>query len=402
MKIAARGLSLVLSGLTLIGGCILPIAAARAQDIITFGTSLSLTGALSTEAKGVKLGYDFYVKHINDLGGINVGGKKYKVAIKYYDDGSNTNTAVQLYERLINEDHIQLLLGPYGSGASLAVTAAVEQHRLPIVIAHGASTPIYTRGFKYTFGVLNTVDQYTLPIIKMVSEQKPPLKNVALLNEDALFAQLGIDGAASQAQQFGLNVVYKEKYPSGIKDLSAQLIKMKAANPDLIIAGGYTSDMILLAKQLHEIGLKPKLLAYLLGPTLPGFVSSLKQDAENTLEPTQWSPNSPWKDQFFGYTANDFAKMFETEFGYWPDYHPPQSAAALEVYQAALEKTGSLDPQKVRDAIAETNIMTFYGPIHFNAMGENIAKSMGVTQIQDGKPVVVYPPDAAEAKLRLN
>src|SRR5690242_17909277 len=112
MKIAARGLPLVLSGLTFIGGCILPIAAARAQDIITFGTSLSLTGALSTEAKGVKLGYDFYVQHINDLGGINVGGKKYKVAIKYYDDGSNTNTAVQLYERLINEDRIQLLLGP--------------------------------------------------------------------------------------------------------------------------------------------------------------------------------------------------------------------------------------------------------------------------------------------------
>jgi len=222
------------------------------------------------------------------------------------------------------------------------------------------------------------------------------------LNEDALFPQLGIDGAAAQAKQLGLDVVYKEKYPTGIKDLSSQLVKMKAANPDLIIAGGYTADMILLAKQIHEVGMKPKLLAYLLGPTLPGFVDSLKQDAENTLEPTQWSPNAPWKDQFFGYTAQEFAKVFQAEFGYWPDYHPPQSAAALEVFQAAIEKTGSLDPQKIRDAIAQTNIMTFYGPVRFNELGENTAKSMGVTQIQDGKPVVVYPADQADTKPRLN
>lgn len=384
------------------GACLAGSVPAHAEDVIQFGAALSLTGGLATEAKSAKAGYDFYVKHINELGGINIGGKKYKVTIKYYDDGSNTNTSVQLYEKLINEDGIKFLLGPYGSGASLATTTIAEQHRLPMVIAHGASTPIYSRGYKYTFGVLNTIDQYTLPIIKMASEQKPPLKNVALLNEDALFPQLGIDGAAAQAKQYGLNVVYKEKYPSGIKDLSSQLVKMKAANPDLIIAGGYTADMILLAKQIHEGGLKPKLLAYLLGPTLPGFVDSLKQDAENTLEPTQWSPIAPWKDQFFGYTAKQFAEVFQKEFGYWPDYHPPQSAAALEVYQAAFEKTGSLDPQKIRDAIAATNIMTFYGPVRFNELGENTAKSMGVTQIQDGKPFVVYPVDQAEAKLRLN
>jgi branched-chain amino acid transport system substrate-binding protein len=375
---------------------------AQAPDVIQFGASLSLTGGLSAEAKTAKLGYDFYVKHINEVGGIDIGGKKYKVDIKYYDDASNVNTAAQLFERLITEDGIKFLLGPYGSGPSLTATAVAEQHRLPMVIAHGASTPIYTRGFKYVFGVLNTVDQYTLPIIKMASEQNPPLKNVALINEDALFPQLGIDGAASQAKAYGLSVVYKEKYPSGIKDLSSQLVKMKTTEPDLIIAGGYTGDMILLARQIKEVGLKPKLLAYLLGPTVPGFIDSLKQDAENTLEPTQWSPNAPWKDQFFGYTALEFAKAFQADFGYWPDYHPPQSAAALEVYQAAFQKAGSLDPQKVRDAIAQTDIMTFYGPIRFNDKGENIAKSMGVTQVQNSKPVVVYPPDESEAKLRLN
>ncbi len=106
----------------------------------------------------------------------------------------------------------------------------------------------------------------------------------------------------------------------------------------------------------------------------------------------------PWKDEVFGYTAADFAELFERDFGYEPDYHPPQSAAALLVYHHALQKVGKLDPQKVRDAIAETDIMTFYGPIRFNEKGQNIAKSMAVIQIQGGKPVVVYPPTHAQGK----
>jgi len=375
-------------------------ASAQDANVIRFGASLSLTGNLSTEGKRVKDGYDFFVKHVNELGGIPINGKKYKVTIKYYDDESNTNTAVKLVEKLINEDHIKFLLGPYGSGASMPTTAIAERNHLPMVIAHGASTPIYTRGFKYVFGTLNPVDQYTDPIVRMASEHG--LKRLALLNENALFPQLGIDAAAKQAKKYGMQVVYKEKYPSGTKDLSSWLVKMKEAKPDLIIAGGYTADMILLAKQIHEVGVKPKLLAYLLGPTLPGFVSSLKQDAENTLEPVQWVPNAPWKDSIFGYTAMQFAKIFQKEYGYWPDYHPPQSTAALEVYYHAFQKAGSLDPDKVRDAIAKTNIMTMYGPVRFDSRGVNIGKSMQVIQIQDGKPVPVYPKADALAKLRLN
>jgi len=378
------------------------VLSASAQDanVIQFGASLSLTGKLSTEGKRVKDGYDFYVKHVNDMGGIDIAGKKYKVAIKYYDDESDTNTAVKLVEKLINEDHIKFLLGPYGSGASLPTTAIAERNHLPMVIAHGASTPIYSRGFKYVFGTLNTIEQYSDPIVKMASEQG--LKRVALLNENALFPQLGIDAAAEQAKKYGMEVVYKEKYPSGTKDLSSLLVKMKEANPDLIVAGGYTADMILLAKQVREVGLKPKLLGYLLGPTLPGFVESLKQDAENTLEPVQWVPNAPWKDSIFGYTAKQFAEVFQKEYGYWPDYHPPQSAAALEVYHHAFQKARSLDPDKVRDAIAQTNIQTFYGPVKFDSRGVNIGKTMQVVQIQDGKPVPVYPKEDALAKVRLN
>jgi branched-chain amino acid transport system substrate-binding protein len=381
---------------TLALGVLLPVQAS-AQDVIRFGASLSLTGATSTEGRRVKDGYDFYAKLVNERGGIDVGGKKYKVEIKYYDDESNAQRATTLVERLIVEDKVNFVAGPYGSGSTFPASSVAEKHQIPMVIAHGASTTIYERGYKNIFAVLNSVDQYTINMIKMAAARGA--KSVALISENALFPKLGIDGAAVQAKEAGLQVAYKEYYPSKTTDLSAMLSAAWAEKPDVLIAGGYTADMMLLARQATELGVRPKMLGFLLGPTLPGFVSSLGRSAEYTLEPVQWAAHMPWKDQLFGMTASDYAKRFKQEFGYEPDYHPPQSTAALEVYQAAIEKVSSLDPKKVRDAIAATDIMTAYGPIRFNSKGQNIAKGMGVIQIQNGRPVMVYPTEYKEAEL---
>ena len=372
---------------------------AAAQEKIRFGTALSLTGNLATEGKLVREGYDYFVKAVNDRGGIEIGGKKYPVEIVYYDDESNVNTSVKLYEKLISQDGIKFLLGPYGSGITLGVSTVAEQHRLPMVVAHAAASTIYNRGYKYTFGVLNSIEHYTYNMLKMASEAG--LKRLALLNENQLFSQLGIDGAAVQAKQLGMEVVFKEKYSSGTKDLSPDLEKMKATNPDMIIAGGYTNDMILLARQIGQVGLKPKLLGYLLGPTLPGFVKALGAEAELTLEPVQWVVTAPYKDEIFGWTSKQFAEDFQKQYGHVPDYHPIQSTAALEVYYRAFQKAGSLDPEKVRDAIAATDMVTAYGPIRFNDKGQNVAKSMSVVQIQNGVPVAVYPTDGAQGTLKL-
>jgi branched-chain amino acid transport system substrate-binding protein len=374
-------------------------AVGLAQDnhVITFGASLSLTGGMSNEGQRVKDGYDFYVKLANESGGIEVDGVPYKVEIVYYDDESKPDRAAQLVERLIVEDDVDFVLGPYSSGVTFAASAVTERHRTPMVAAHAASTTLYERGYKYLFAVLNSVDQYTINMINMAAERGAT--RIALINENALFPQLGIDGAASQAEAAGLDVVYKENYPSGTKDLSSMIAAAGAQDPDVIIAGGYTADMMLLARQAGELGVRPKMMGFLLGPTLPSFVESLGRDAEYMLEPIQWSSNMPWKDDLFGITASEYAQVFEEQFGYEPDYHPPQSTAALEVYHHAIEKANSLDPQKVRDAIAETDIVTAYGPIRFNDKGQNIAKGMAVVQIQDGKPVVVYPEEFKQADL---
>jgi branched-chain amino acid transport system substrate-binding protein len=276
----------------------------------------------------------------------------------------------------------------------------IQQHRVPMVEAHGASTPIFEQGNKYVFGTLNTVEQYFESVLKMAMEATPRPKTLAVLNENALFPQLSVDAAVKLAKPLGLEVVYSERYPSGIKDLSSQLAVIRSKNPDIFLAAGYIGDMLLLARQANEAGVKPKLFGMALGPTHPRFVESLGTIAEGMVEPVQWAPSMPWKDEIFGFTAREFADLFKKEYGYEPDYHPPQSMAALQVFQRAIEKTGSLDPEKVRDAIAQTNIMTAYGPVKFDARGVNVGKAMAVVQIQGGKPVVVWPATAADGALR--
>ena len=368
------------------------------QDVITFGAALSLTGKTATEGRLVKAGYDLYVEQINARGGIKVAGKNYKVAIKYYDDQSDANTSAKLYERLINEDGIKLLLGPYSSGITFAASPVAEKYQVPMVAAHAAASTVYDRGFKYLFATLTPVDQYTGNMIKMAAEAKPRGQRVALIHENALFPKASIDAAESQAKAAGLEVVYKEAYPTGTKDFSAMIEAMKARNPDVLIGAGYTGDMLVMARQTSEQKVPLKMIGFTLGPTSPGFVESLSAKAENLLEPTQWTPNLPWKDEIFGWTAAEYAALCKRATGHDCDYHPPQSTAALQVYQRAIEKAGSLDPQKVRDALAQTDIMTAYGPVRFNNKGQNIAKGMSVIQIQGGKPVVVFPTSGAQAK----
>jgi branched-chain amino acid transport system substrate-binding protein len=267
-----------------------------------------------------------------------------------------------------------------------------------MVAAHAASPAVFERGFKYLFATLTGIEQYTSNMIKMAASASPRAQRVALISENALAPKSFGEGAARQATAAGLEVVYNEIYPTGTKDFSSMLAAMKSKNPDLLLMAGYTGDTTVIARQIPEMGVSLKMFGVLLGPTLPGFKEALGPKAEGILEPIQWAPNLTYKDEIFGWTSPQFAEIFQKEVGHVPDYHPPQSMAALEVYQRALEKAGTLDPKKVRDAIAQTDLMTCYGPIRFNEKGQNIAKGMLVVQVQDGKTPVVYPVEGAQAK----
>jgi branched-chain amino acid transport system substrate-binding protein len=369
---------------------------------IKFGAAMSVTGGLSAEAKTAKDGYDFIAAAINKKGGIPVGKKHYEVEIVYYDDASNANTSVQLYEKLINEDKVDFLLGPYSSGVTLATSTVAEKYKIPMVVAHAATPSIYQRGYKYLFGTLNVIDQYTAPLFEMAKAIKiNPPHTVAILNETALAAQAFGDSAEANAKKNGFEVVYKQSFPNPTNDFSPLFSAISEKKPDIMVTGGYTLGMIGLVKQAAQQNLQIPLWMFLLGPTVPGFLPAVKRNAEYLLEPIQWAANfnPTLHDEIFGWTAHQYSQYFRAKMGYYPDYHPPQSSAALEVYYKAIQQAGSLNRDKVRDAIAKVHLRSFYGNVCFNSLGEENCKSMGIAQIQGGRPVVVWPAKYAQRKL---
>jgi len=369
---------------------------------ITFGAAMSVTGGLAAEAKTAKDGYDFIAAAINKKGGIPVGKKHYEVKIVYYDDQSNANTSVQLYEKLINEDKVDFLLGPYSSGVTNATSTVAEKYHIPMVVAHAATNSIYERGYKYLFGTLNTIDQYTAPMFAMAKAIKiNPPKTVAIMNENALAPQAFADSAEAIAKAQGFQVVYKQNFPNPTNDFSPLLQAVADKKPDIVLTGGYTLGMIGLIKQAAQLNMQVPLWMFMLGPTVPGFLPAVKRLGEYLLEPIQWAQNfnPTLHDEIFGWNAHQYSQYFKAKMGYYPDYHPPQSSAALEVYYKAIKTAGSLNRDKVRNAIAKLHLKSFYGNVCFNSKGEEACKSMGIAQIQGGHPVVVWPAKFATRKL---
>ena len=393
-----------LLGAALVAAAVAASGNARTQKFdgtIKFGAAMSVTGPLAAEAKTAKAGYDFIASRINKRGGIPVGKKHYKVKIVYYDDQSNANLSVQLYEKLINQDKVNFLLGPYSSGVTLATSTVAEKYKIPMVVAHAATPSIYERNYHYLFGTLNVIDQYTKPLFKMVkSIKKHRPKRVAIMYENALAPTAFANSAAAQTRKNGLKLVYKQSFPQGA-DFAPIMAAVKAKKPDIVLTGGYTLGMISLVRQAAEQNIQAPMWMFMLGPTVPGFLKSLKRLGEYLLEPIQWAPtfNPRLHDEIFGWNAKQYAKLFRKQMGYVPDYHPPQSSAALEVYYKAIKKAGTLDHKKVRDAIARIHLRSFYGKVCFNKKGEEACKSMGIAQVQGGHPVVVWPKRFAQRKL---
>ena len=374
-------------------------AGAASAGTITLGAAVSLTGKTNNEGKYTKDGYDLAVEAINAAGGVKVGDKCYKFALKSYDDESNADTSAKLTEKLITEDKVNLLLGPYGSGPTRTASVISEKYKVPMVEANGAAEDIFSRGFKYSFGILSPGKNYLRGVLEMALSLDPTLKNVAILVENDVFALEVAAGAKDYAESKGMKVVYNEKYPSATKDVSSLLTVVKGLNPDIILGSGHLEDSILVVKQAKDVGVNAKVWGFSVGPATPEFRASLKKDADFVFGGAQWTTALKYNGDDVFKTSENYTKLFMAKFNYEPPYQSAESSAAVITYQKAIEKAGSLDADKVRDALAGLDFISFYGQVKFDPRGINIYKPMAVEQLQtDGKKRTVWPADVAEAK----
>ena len=123
-------------------------------DTIVLGAAVSLTGKYSSNGVHTQNGYNLAVERLNKMGGVKVGGKSYKFKLIYYDDESNPKRAAQLAERLINQDGVKYMLGPYSSGLTKAIAPVTEKYKIPMVEANGASRSLFTKGYKYLLSLI--------------------------------------------------------------------------------------------------------------------------------------------------------------------------------------------------------------------------------------------------------
>lgn len=239
----------------------------RAQEVLKIGAPLAATGADAREGALTKQGYDLWAEAVNARGGITVGGTAYKVQILYYDDQSKPQTSAELADKLISQDHVNFLLGPYGSPATFADEAIAERYRIPMVDAEGAATKLFTQGYKYIFGVTSPASDYAAAMLKLAASLTPRPRTVAVLTADDLFS-LEVAGAARDwAQHNGLQVVYYQKYPVGITDLSAALTKIKSLGADVLIGSGHLQESLLVMKQAQGLDVNLKFYGFTVGPT---------------------------------------------------------------------------------------------------------------------------------------
>ena len=374
-------------------------AAQTGADIV-IGSPMSLTGSLSKEGGLSKQGYDMWLDWINNTqGGITVAGVKHKVKVVYEDDQSKADVSAQLMQKLITEEKAQFILGPYGSATTASDAVIAEKNGIPMVEANGAAQSIFSKGYKYTFGVLSPANKYLAGVIDMAATLSPKPATLAMLSADDNFSTEVAQAVVDYAPTKGIKVVFNQKYPSGSTEVSSLVAQAKAANPDMVLNSGHLAEAVAINKAAKDLKLDAKIFAYSVGPSTPDFIKSLGKDADYVYDGSQWTPQVKYTPSFY-LSVKDYVAAYKKQFSTTddPDYHVAESTAACLALEKAIENAKSLDPAKVRDALASLDVMTFFGQIKFDSRGINTFKPMVVEQIQNGQHHTVYPPEVADVK----
>ena len=373
----------IVAGVALAVSLATPAMARVDGDTITLGSSISLTGKYATNGLHTQRGYDYAVKVINEAGGVKVGGKSYKLAVKYYDDESTPARGAQLAERLIQQDGVEYMLGPYSSGMTKAIAPVSEKFGVPMVEAEGASRSLFTQGYKYLFAVLSTSEQYLATAIDFAAEKSSDPKSVkiALAFEGDPFSMDVRAGVMDKINEYGMKVVIDDQLPADLSDMSTTLTKVKALKPDALIISGHSKGAATAARQIDEMKVNVPMIA-LTHCEAAKVQEKFPKTANGFLCPTQWVETLSKSDPMFG-SAADWNAGFKADYPSYTSvpYQSAQASAAVYVFKEAFEAANSFDKDKLRDAISAVEMETFYGDIKFSAQGNNIAKPMFMRQI---------------------
>ncbi|HZO95123.1 MAG TPA: amino acid ABC transporter substrate-binding protein [Candidatus Baltobacteraceae bacterium] len=370
--------------------CAFGAASVRAADQkpIVIGAAVSLTGAYADGGKYTLQGYELWVKQQNAHGGLL--GRK--LELKTYDDQSDASVGIRLYEKLVNEDHVDLLAGPYGSALTAPTSNVAARYKMVMFCPEDAAPVTFDRGNRYIFQGLPQAVHYVDGVMAMAKARA--LKTVALVGEDTPFPHAIGSAVPELAKSDGMTVVLTEYYPHNTSDFSALVQKIKAANPDVLLAASFVPDSIALLRQLKQADVAPKMVYEAIGGSDPAFGPAAGKDADGVLSSTAWSADLKTPGN------GEFVKSFTAEYGRAPDYHSASSFAGLTVLAEAVKRAGGLDQEKIREQLASMKMETLFGQYSVDPSGKQVGYQAYAQQWQGGRQVIVYPESHAQGKLK--
>jgi branched-chain amino acid transport system substrate-binding protein len=366
-------------------------AAPPSGEPILIGAAVSTTGSNGRTGLYQQEAYLLWEEQKNASGGLL--GRPVRMVI--YDDQSDPATGARLYERLLTEDRVDLILGPYSSSVTQAVAQVTERAGQPMLAAGASASDIWARGYQYVFGVYSVAEDYFKSIVLDIAPAQG-YSTAAIIYEDTLFPTATATGAAAHCEAAGIEVVVNEKYPAEATDVSSVLTRVRDANPDMLIGGSYLPDSVLITRQAKELGVNPQLFAFSVGAAQPDFVESLGADADYVLGPSMWEPqiDSPGNPEFVA--------AYQAKFDREPDYHSAAGYSGCQVLEAAVTEVGGLDLEAIREALLTLEMPTVLpGVYKVDEAGKMIGHIPLTVQWQDGEKVIVTPEDFAEGELLL-
>jgi branched-chain amino acid transport system substrate-binding protein len=361
-------------------------------ETIKVGVILPVTGSKAKFGEIEKKSFEMAAEEINEMGGIN--GKKIELIIE--DTTGKPEVGRSAIEKLITQDKVTIIGGGYSSSVTWAAIAVAQQQKVPFLVNTGSADKITEQGWEYIFRLNPPVSEYTKGLVGFMENVAKDVKTVAILHENSLFGQSGSKKFVKTAENLGLEVIMKEGYEAGAVDFKPLLTNVKSKNPDMIYMISYIMDASLLMRQAKELNINPKLfVGGAAGFTLPEFVKNAGDAANYVYSATLWTPSVPYEG------AQEYFDNFMKKFGTPTEYHGAEAYAAMYVIADALRRAKEPTPQAVRDALAETDMKTIFGPVKFISYDGKTQQNRlptYVVQWIDGELETVWPEEVATKK----
>jgi len=364
---------------------------AQVPKEILIGGTISVTGRFSTIVGPFKKLAEAWEKQVNDRGGIFVKEYNKNLPIRFIieDDKSDQATSQKYYEKLVTSDNVHILIGPFGSFLSFAASTVAEKEKIPMVMVCASDKRLFERGYKYSFSQLDYADYEAYAYLEMLKKEGK-IKKMAMFSEDTLHSTGVLKASVAKAKEYGFDVILNETLPSDAKDFSALVTKIKGLNPDVVFCEGFPSFEIPFMKQALELGLRPK--EFYNGHLTKPVIDALGPMSSNMAGGAYWLPGFKFPGK------EDYLSVLKTTGITWDGYM--ESAIRFFSYQAlqnAIETAGSLDREKLTDALRRQKFVSISGPISHKADGSGTIIPLPI-QIHDGKFVSIYPPNVADGK----